>query len=164
MMEELLGLQRSPEDLTLVNMTARAVIVFATGIVLLRLGARRGLGRNAGFDILLGVVLGSVLSRAINGHAAFFPTLGASAVLVGMHELLSFLASRIHWVSQGLKGGTPTIIRDGVVDRAALRRCQISAHDLEENLRLKGNVTNSAEVAEARLERNGEISVVRKKT
>jgi uncharacterized membrane protein YcaP (DUF421 family) len=40
-------------------------------------------------------------------------------------------------------------------------RCRISADDLDENLRLHGNVAGSGGVREARLERNGTISVVK---
>ena len=122
MIENLLGLDRSPAELSFAHMAARTIVVFVAGVVLLRVGARRSLGRNAGFDILFGVVLGSVLSRAINGQAAFFPTLGASAALVGLHVLLSFLSSRWHWLSITIKGRAKTVVRDGAVDHAALRR------------------------------------------
>jgi uncharacterized membrane protein YcaP (DUF421 family) len=108
-------------------------------------------------------VLGSVLSRAINGQAAFFPTLGAGVMLIGLHVLFSFLSSRWHWLSVLIKGRPRTLVRDGTADRSALRRSMISDDDLNESLRTNGNVTDIAEVAEARLERNGDISVVKKK-
>mgnify|MGYP001556992334 FL=1 len=39
---------------------------------------------------------------------------------------------------------------------------RISPDDLDENLRLNGNVSEIREIKEARLERNGTISVVRR--
>lgn len=74
MTEDLLGLHRAASDLTFLNMALRTVIVFAAGIVFLRLGARRELGRYAGFDIVMMVILGSVLSRGIIGQSPFFAT------------------------------------------------------------------------------------------
>jgi len=145
-------------------MIARGVIVFLAGILFLRLGARRSLARNAGFDVLLSVVLGSVLSRGVNGQAAFWPTLGASAALVALHELLGFASSRVHFISKALKGNARVLVADGQVDRVALRQSLMSHDDLEENLRLNGNVAHPSEVAEARLERSGQISVVKRNT
>src|SRR5687768_3380441 len=86
--DEFLGLSVDPSDLHFRHMAARAFIVFAAAVTLARLGARRLLSHNAGFDIMVAVILGSVLSRGINGEASFFPTLGASAVLVALHHAL----------------------------------------------------------------------------
>ena len=123
---------------------------------------RRVLGQNAGFDIMLLVVLGSVLSRAINGQAAFFPTLGVSAALVVLHHIVATIAFRSHWFSQLIKGNPRVLVRDGKIDREQMRRSKITGDDLDENLRLNGGVARTEEVAEARLERNGSVSVVKK--
>ena len=157
-----LGLHVAPENLTLLQMVARTVVVFIFGVILVRVADRRFLGRSAGFDMLLGVVLGSVLSRAINGSAAFFPTLAACAVLVGLHHVLGTLTCRFHFFSDLVKGNAQVLVRNGRTDPAAMRANKISSDDLEENLRLNGNVAHAGEVGEARLERNGQVSVVRR--
>jgi uncharacterized membrane protein YcaP (DUF421 family) len=143
-------------------MSARTLVVFIFGVVLVRVADRRFLGRYAGFDVLLGVVLGSVLSRGINGQAAFFPTLVASAVLVLLHRLLGSLACHSDAFSRLVKGQARVLVKDGRRDRAEMRRCRLSEDDLEEDLRLNGNVPNVEDVLEARLERNGHMSVVPK--
>jgi uncharacterized membrane protein YcaP (DUF421 family) len=162
MIDSLLGLDLAPPQLTFGQMVARAFVVFIFGVILLRIGARRELGRNAGFDMLLLVVLGSVLSRAINGQSAFFPTLGVSLVLVLLHAGVSWFASRFHWLSRALKGRPVPLVSDGRTDRAALQKILMSPEDLDEALRLNGNVSDPSRVREARLERNGEISVVKR--
>jgi uncharacterized membrane protein YcaP (DUF421 family) len=161
--DRILGLGLSPHDLGFGQMAARAVIVFCFAVLLARLGDRRMLGHNAGFDIVLLVILGSVLSRGVNGQAAFFPSLGASAALVLLHDLLGRLAQRWHWFSALTKGRPCVLVRDGKINHAELRRNKITTDDLEENLRLNGNVIEPRDVAEARLERNGSISVVKTK-
>jgi uncharacterized membrane protein YcaP (DUF421 family) len=162
MLDSILGLERSPAQLTFTHMALRGVIVFLAGILFLRLGARRGLARNAGFDVLLSIVLGSVLSRGVNGQASFWPTLGASAVLVGLHQLLGLVGSRVHFVSRLLKGEARVLIKNGSIDLVALRKSLMSHDDLDENLRIHGNTAQVQDVAEARLERSGQISVVMK--
>jgi uncharacterized membrane protein YcaP (DUF421 family) len=141
-------------------MAWRPLVVFGFAVVLARLAARRMLGHNSGFDIVLLVILGSVISRGINGEAAFFPTLGACALLVALHHVAAVAAFRSHAFSKLLKGRAHVLVRHGRVDEAELCRVKITHDDLEEHLRLNGSVTAPGQVAEARLERNGSISVV----
>ncbi len=162
-LDRLLGLSLQSHDLHFSHMALRTLIVFVFAVVLARVGDRRMLGHNAGFDIMLLVILGSVISRAINGQAAFFPSLGASVVLVALHDILGRLAQRSHGFSKLTKGEPRVLVRDGKIDAAELRRSKITPDDLDENLRLNGNLASAADVAEARLERNGSVSVVKKK-
>jgi uncharacterized membrane protein YcaP (DUF421 family) len=162
-LDEFLGLSVDPSDLHFRHMAARTFIVFAIAVTLARLGARRLLSHNAGFDIMVVVILGSVLSRGINGGASFFPTLGASAVLVALHHVLATLAFHSHGISQLIKGRPRVLVRNGKPDREAMGYSKITDDDLDENLRLHGNIDRLTEVAEARLERNGSVSIIRVK-
>jgi uncharacterized membrane protein YcaP (DUF421 family) len=163
-LDQLLGLHTPAGDLTFLQMGCRSFIVFAVSILLVRVADRRLVGRNAGFDMMVVVILGSVLSRGINGQAAFFPSLGASAVLIIFHHLLATAAFQWPWFSRLVKGREEILVRNGKVDRAALRRCKITNDDLDENLRLNGNETSIEHIVEARLERNGSVSVVKAKS
>src|SRR5262245_52358997 len=103
-----------------------------------------------------------MLARAVNGTAAFFPTLGGGFVLVLLHRMLAFWSRRSHRFGLLIKGRSDVVIRDGKMDDAALSRNRLSEHDLFEDLRLHGNVADVEEVALAVLERNGQISSVRR--
>lgn len=162
LLDQLLGLSLPTAQLDWLQLAARTLVVFAFGVALVRIADRRFLGRNAGFDVLLGFILGSVLSRAINGQAPFFKTLGAAGLLVLLHRLLGALARRFSWFSWLIKGDAIVLVRDGQMQRAAMAANDISEADLEENLRLNGNVARIEDVEEARLERSGQIGVVRK--
>jgi len=161
--DSLLGLHVPSSELGFAQVTWRTLTVFVCGLVLVRWGARRFMGRNSGFDFLVSIVLGSVLGRAINGQASFFPTLWASVLLVILHDLVSILACRYHRVSCALKGQAQLVVRDGQTDEQMLRAAKLSHDDLYENLRMNGNVGAPADVAEAWFERNGSISVIRKR-
>jgi uncharacterized membrane protein YcaP (DUF421 family) len=157
---QLLGLDVPPASMTFGQMAARSIVVFIFSVVIVRLGDRRLLGKHAGFDVLLVVVLGSVLSRGINGQAAFFPTLGACGLLVYLHHLMAKLAFKSDWFSRLIKGQPLTVVTDTKIVQQALVRANITRDDLDESLRLNGNVSNLGRIEEARLERNGNISVV----
>lgn len=162
MIDHFLGLHVQSKDLEFGQMAARAFVVFVFAIILARLADRRFMGRSACYDFMLAVILGSVLSRGINGQASFFPTLGASALLVLFHRLVGMIAFRSHRFSEWVKGTERVLVREGKVDHREMSRGDITIDDLWENLRVNGGIADLADVREARLERNGQISVVKK--
>ena len=159
-LERTLGPHASPGDLTTGQIILRAVFVFFVWLLIVRLADRRLLGKYSAFDLVLAVMLGSVLSRAINGSAPLWGTLAAAAALVALHWVLTFLSFYWHGFGHLIKGLPRTLIVDGKVDEAELRRNFITRHDLDEMLRLQGRITDPSRAAVATLERNGQISAI----
>jgi len=143
------------------QMCVRASLIFVFGLALVRLAGKRVFGKWGAIDIILSVIIGSNLSRALTGGAPFLPTLAATALLVVLHWLLTGAAARLPWLGPVLKGSAARLIRDGEVDRAALRRHGVGDQDLEAALRGAGVLAPEA-VAEAWLERNGDISIIKR--
>jgi hypothetical protein len=102
--ETLVGLSVEPKDLTFVQISLRGIIVFLATLIMIRLGHKRLLTRRTPFDAILLVILAAVLSRAINGSAAFFATLGGGVVLVFPHRLFAHLAYHSHGFGILVKG------------------------------------------------------------
>jgi len=157
----LFGGDATPNPLPVHQAIARAVVVYGAGVVVLRLGKIRLLGRASVLDILLAFCVGSILSRAVNGSSTFSASVAATAAMVAMHHALSALGLRHHRLGGWIKGVSVPLVREGKQLPANMKRCGISDHDLVEELRLNGNVDDLERVEAAYLERNGEISVVR---
>ncbi len=160
--ETLLGLSVEPKDLTFVQISLRGIIVFLVTLTTMRLGHKRSLSRKTPFDAVLLVILAAVLSRAINGSAAFFATLGGGVVLVLLHRLFARFAYYSHPFGILVKGKPDTIVRDGECDFRMMRRNHISMHDLEEDMRLGAHIDDLSRVRLARVERSGDISFIKK--
>lgn len=143
------------------QMAVRAAFVYLVTLAIVRLGKKRLLGTGTAFDVIVGIILGSTVSRGLTGNAPLLSTLAAAAALVAMHWLLSRLAFESHRIGGFVKGHSQQVIADGEVDRAALRRAHISDRDLEMDLRAIG-IADLSSVKEARLERDGKLSVVRR--
>src|SRR5881394_3069260 len=158
----LLGLGAEPKDLTFVQISLRGIIVFVATLIMVRLGHKRSLAHKTPFDAVLLVILASVLSRAINGSAAFFATLGGGVVLVVLHRAFAHLAYYSHRFGILVKGKPEIIVRDGECDFQMMRRNHVSVHDLEEDMRLNGNIDDLSQVRLARVERSGDISFIKK--
>jgi uncharacterized membrane protein YcaP (DUF421 family) len=157
-----LGLGLESKDLTFTQISLRGIIVFVASLAMIRLGSKRALAQKTAFDAVLIVVLASVLARAINGSASFFPTLGGSFVIVLLHRSVAFLANRWHSLGILVKGQPHVILRDGEFDRAAMRRNHISVHDFEEDMRLSAETEDKSSLKTARIERCGDISFIKK--
>jgi uncharacterized membrane protein YcaP (DUF421 family) len=156
----LLGLGADPKDLTLTQIGLRGVIVFIVTLIMVRLGHKRSLARKTAFDAVLLVILASVLSRAINGSAAFFATLGGGFVLVFLHRLLALLAYHFHWFGILIKGRSELIVDDGDYVWSTMSRNHISTHDIEEDMRLNLRADDLSKVKKARIERSGDVSFI----
>jgi len=157
-----LGVGSEPKSLTFAQIAVRGVIVFVIALIMVRMGDKRFLSKKTAFDAILGLILASMLARAVNGSASFWPTLGGGFILVGLHRLIAFASRRWHAFGILVKGTSDLVVRDGQVIEAGMRRNDLSMHDLEEDMRSKGQVDEVSKIKVAYAERDGHISIVPK--
>lgn len=156
-----LGLGVPGAELDFVHMASRGVVVFVLGIVAVRIVAhRRFVSRHAPFDVILGIMLGAILARAINGTAPFLPTLGSAVVLLVLDHLIAVGVYRWPWFRNLVEGRSEELVRDGELNRESMHRCHISREDLLVELRRQGHLESLANLREAYLEPTGDISLI----
>jgi uncharacterized membrane protein YcaP (DUF421 family) len=158
-----LGIGLEPRDLGLAHVAARSVVIFGYVLLLLRIAKRRFMAQRNPLDMLLGFLLASMISRAINGSAPFGGTLAGGLVLVVLHRTLTTLTYRSTRVRRWLNGVPIPIVVDGATDDDALRAHRIDADDLGEHLRLAAGTDDLTRIARATFERNGMVSVSRER-
>jgi uncharacterized membrane protein YcaP (DUF421 family) len=158
----LLGPDGKATELTLLHISLRAFFIFVVGLAIVRIGDRRSLAEKTAFDAIFIVLIGSMLSRAINGTAPFFTTIAAGIVLMVIHRACAFGACKSHAFGKLIKGRDVTLVREGKIDRAQMRRSLVSEHDFEEDLRLDAKTEDISIIQVARLERSGDISFIKK--
>lgn len=144
-------------------MVTRTVIVYGVALLLIRLGKRRFLGGYTAFDILMGFVVGSILSRTITGGENLFSACVVIMTLMLIHYLISYLTFLSSDASKVLKNTQRQLVKDGVVIDEAMRTSKLGENDLLQALRQKGNVESPEEIQSAYLERDGSITVIPKK-
>lgn len=157
----LLGLQLEPKYLTFGQISLRGMIVMIFTLIIVRLGDKRSLSKKSAFDAALLIILASVLARAINGSAAFFPTLGGSAVVVGLHRLMAYASYKSDAFRALVKGKPSELVRNGQLLERNMSRDHVAEEDIREDLRLDGT-EELAKVKVARLECSGDISFIKK--
>jgi uncharacterized membrane protein YcaP (DUF421 family) len=159
--DDVLGLSLKSEQLGFGHMAARAAVMYVALIILVRLAKKRFLGEATAFDYILVVLIGAVAGRAMTGGSPFFASLFGIFIMIAIHWIFSAAAQRSQLFSYWIKGNATTIIKHGEVDREAMAKTHMSPDDLDEDLRSKG-VKDPGQVDEARLERSGSLSVVKK--
>jgi len=161
-LEPLLGLGFEAKDLTFIQISLRAVIIFLATLVMVRVGHKRSLAHKSAFDAVLIVILASFLARAINGTAPLFATIGAGFVIVLLNRVLALIAYHSHWFGILIKGRPEIIVESGNLIPSTMQRNHISIHDLQEDLRLDAQLEDVSSVRVARVERSGDISFIKK--
>jgi len=161
-LNQLFGLSEPVTSLNLYQVIMRAVLIYLAGYLILRVGSNRFVGRNTPYDIILGFIFGSTLSRAINSNSPLFVTIIAAVVLVFLHWLFVSAAYYSKIVNRVLNGKARVLIKDGVPQQRNLRRSKVSQALLEENMRLEAGVDALDQIGEAYMERSGKMSILPK--
>lgn len=159
-LQTLFGQGADPKDLTVLHVCMRTIIIFFAALLIIRLGGKRFLAQRSGFDVLVGFILASTLSRAINGSALLLPTIAVGVLVIVLHRLLGKAAYHSDALSNLIKGCPEHVIKNGKIDREAMARNDLTEGDLIEDVRLQALIDDLARVRDARIERSGEISVI----
>ena len=157
-----LGPDGKATELTILNISLRGFIIFIVGLALVRIGDRRSLAEKTAFDAIFIVLVGSMLSRAINGTAPFFTTIAAGFALMIIHRLFAFAAFKSHWFGKVIKGRPLTLVRNGEIDWEKMKQALVSKHDFDEDLHLTAQTEDVSRIKIARLERSGDISFIKR--
>ena len=158
LMQQILGTDANA--LTWYQAVVRSVIVYIAALAMVRIGEKRFMGKNTAFDVILGVILGSVVSRAVNSNDTVLPTLLAGFVLVGLHWLMSVISFRSDSLGDVFKGSVRQLVDQGEILWDAMQKSHISRKDLMGQIRAEGNTEDLSGIDKAYLERSGQISVI----
>ena len=154
-----LALGLDVKQLNVWQMGLRAAVIYVAALTMVRLaGDRRFIGKFAAIDVILSIIFGSTLSRAINGSSPFFETIFAGFVLVGMHWLFCAISFHYTQCEDAIKGRSRFLIDNGQLCRKTMKDCHITKDDLAANLRIQCQISELEQVEKACLERNGDIS------
>lgn len=137
-----------------------AIAWYAALVVLTRIGGKRLAGQTTTFDLLILISLGVVLQGVVlqDGAAAAFVFV---TVVFTLHRVLAMGSVRWPRLRHLLRGQPRPLIRDGVIDKEALLREDMTIADLKAGLR-KAGYDRVDDVETATLEETGQITACRR--
>jgi uncharacterized membrane protein YcaP (DUF421 family) len=138
----------------------RAAVVYVFLLLLLRLSGKRQVGQLAPFDLVLLLVLSNAVQNSMNGgDNSITGGLVLASSLVGLNWLVGWLTYRNKALESLIEGRPTILIHDGRINHRAMRRVQMTKHELEAALRASG-CAGPEEVRFAVLENNGQVTVI----
>ena len=156
---QIFGLSVSPVELVI-----RGSAMYLFLFVLFRLVIRRRVGAVGMADILVLVI---IADAAQNGMSGEYKSVTEGAILVATivawDYLIDWLNYHVPSLNSVLEAPPLLLIRDGQMLRRNMRHEFVTEEELKSKLREKG-VAEISEVKEARMESDGEVSVLKKKS
>jgi uncharacterized membrane protein YcaP (DUF421 family) len=149
-------------DLDFLQMAARAVAVFFGALAFIRIAGRRSFGQRSPFDYVVAILLGATLSRVIVGASPAVPTVTASLVIVLIHRVLAWACVHSPKLERIIVGAEREVFKDGEFDDKQMSAALITKTDVFETARQELHATSLEDVKAAILERNGQVSLIRK--
>ena len=143
------------------NLALRAVVVYLSVLLLLRISGKRQIGQMGATEFVAILLISNAVQNSMNGgDNSLVGGLVLAAVLVGLSSLISYLTYRSRFFSR-LFEGTPTLlIHHGQMIAKHLRHEQMSESELRTLLRKQG-LHDLRDIDNAVLEADGTLSVTR---
>jgi len=138
----------------------RATVVYVFLLVLLRLTGKRQIGQLVPFDLVLLLVLSNAVQNSMNGgDNSITGGLILATTLIILNLGVSWITFHSKRVEALIEGRPIILIHNGCIDHRAMRKVQMTKHELEASLRSEGCAGPEA-VRFAVLENNGSLTVI----
>lgn len=161
-MHTLINIFGEGKDLTLFQMCARGIVVFFIALLLIRISGRRSFGLHTPLDNIVSIILGAVLSRAITGASDFVPVIGVCTMMVLLHRLLSWSLVHHKKFSRLIQGEKIILFENGKIDEDNMGKALVCEEDVLQGMRRSALTENLQKIEKIYIERNGEISAIKK--
>lgn len=139
---------------------AKALLLYFTAVLVLRLGERRTLADLSLFDFVAAVAVGSVVGRLPSARdSSFLDGAATLAAVLGAHWCITRLR-RFPSLTHILEHEPRLLVAHGKVLDHELRRCGLTRSDLHAMLRQRG-VGDPVEARFVVFEQRGQVSVIR---
>ncbi len=161
-MEDLNELWGINEDITPLEIAARAAVMFLIALLLIRISGMRPFGKENAFDTIIVFLIGGILSRGVVGATPFFSTITGAITIVIVHRLLSKFSIYNFSFERTVKGESTLLYKNGAFQFENMNKAGLTREDVFEELRLELHTSRLDIVDEVYMEKTGEISFVLK--
>lgn len=133
---------------------------YVTLIAVLRLFGKRTLSQLNAFDFVVTVALGSTLATILlSSEVSWAEGAAALALLAVLQFLVAWGTTRWRWLQSLVTSSPRLLLRDGVIDAAALRQARLTREQVHQAVRSTGS-GDLGEIAAVVLETDGSLSVI----
>ncbi len=157
--ENLLG---KGSDLNVLQMSIRGIIIFVVALILIRISGRRSFGLHMSLDNIVAITLGAVMSRAIVGASGMIPVIVSCTLIVLAHRILGWMTVKNKTFANLIEGKKMVLFENGSFVHKNMDKALVCEEDIMQGVRRNVLTNNLDLVQEIYIERNGEISALKK--
>jgi uncharacterized membrane protein YcaP (DUF421 family) len=137
----------------------RTLAVYVLMLVIVRALGKREIGNFSAFDLLVSLTLGEIVDEAIYGDVSMAQFAVAAVLIAGCQYVSGWLSCKSPKIDRVLQGSPTILIRNGEIDRDALRKERVAEAEVMAMLREHG-IDDLREVKLGVLEVVGQLSVI----
>ncbi|NRD79700.1 DUF421 domain-containing protein [Bacillus sp. BRMEA1] len=146
----------------LVNLTAKLIIGFAFLFITVKIVGKKMMNQITPFTFISSIVFGELLGNGLYDHKVKISSIIYSICLWGFLLLtVEFIGQKFLRFRRFVEGKPSALIKNGMIDREALRKSRMNINQLQSLLR-QSETFSIREVAFCYLESNGSISILKK--
>lgn len=149
-------------DLTILQICFRAALIFFVALLLIRVSGMRSFSNKSAFDIIITIMLGAILSRAVVGANPFVPTCLAGLTLSIIHRSLGYFSVHHDILGKIIKGNSVCLYDDSGFNFKHMLSTGISKKDIMEEVHQQMHKEVLDEILKIYMERSGKISIIKK--
>jgi uncharacterized membrane protein YcaP (DUF421 family) len=150
------------KDLSALQMSCRGVVVFIIAFLLIRIAGRRSFGVRTPLDNIITILLGAILSRAVVGASDFVPVIVCGFVIVLLHRAFSWLIVHSPKFSRIVGGSKIVLFENEEFKKSGMEKGLVCQEDIMQGVRKSVMTEDMSVIEKIYIERNGEISAIKK--
>ncbi|MCC8424736.1 DUF421 domain-containing protein [Mucilaginibacter sp. UR6-11] len=150
------------KDLNALQMSSRGIVMFFIALILIRISGRRSFGVRTPLDNIITISLGAVMSRAIVGASDFVPVVVCCLVIVLLHRLFGWLIAHSKAFGKFIEGDKMVLFEHGQFKPDIMKKALVCQEDIMQGVRKSALTEDMTKIEKVYMERNGEISSMRK--
>ena len=148
------------ENLDLPGIIFRVSVMYLYALALLRISGKQSVSHLTALDFIVTLIIGDLFDDIFWSEVPILQGLVGFAIIVVMHMLVTLAASRNRLIHHLVCSPPPIMVKNGKLMPENLRRERVRPEMIQAELRIRGE-EHLKEVREARLEPNGEVSVLK---
>ncbi len=161
-METLIGIFGKGQDLSMLQMSCRGVVIFFVTLILIRISGRRSFGMRTPLDNIIVILLGAILGRAVVGASPVLPIVVTGFIIVLLHRMLAMLSLKNKSMSAIIEGKKILLFEKGAFIKKNLDRAIVSQEEVQRTVRKQLFTASFEKIDKIYIEANGEISLIKK--
>jgi uncharacterized membrane protein YcaP (DUF421 family) len=150
------------KDLDALQMSSRGVVMFIVAFLLIRISGRRSFGIRTPLDNIITISLGAIISRAVVGASPFVPVILCCLTIVVLHRLFGWLIVHHKGFGRFMEGEKIPLFEDGKFKGPDMEKGLVCQEDVMQGVRKSALTEDMNSIEKVFMERNGEISAIRK--